>query len=110
MDADLKARWVAALRSGKYKQTTDGYLAIGSEDDDGTFAYCCLGVLCEILAPGGNWNELRDEQSEVLSIPACDRLGIPRTLMRELTARNDGEGGYDSHPFDEIADVIEERL
>lgn len=40
MDADLKARWVTALRSGEYAQ------AKGSlRRKDG---YCCLGVLCDL--------------------------------------------------------------
>ena len=37
-------QWVAALRSGKYKQGT-GQLRF---DDK----YCCLGVLCAIAPPG----------------------------------------------------------
>lgn len=37
--------WVAALESGEYKQT-EGTLKRDLED--GTFGYCCLGVLCEI--------------------------------------------------------------
>jgi hypothetical protein len=40
MDADVKAKWLEALRSGKYTQTRS-YL----KDSRG---YCCLGVLCEI--------------------------------------------------------------
>lgn len=42
MNADLKAKWVAALRSGDYKQT-EGLLF-----RDG--AFCCLGVLCDVAA------------------------------------------------------------
>lgn len=40
MDAEIKRQWVAALRSGRYPQTT-GYL----RDENG---FCCLGVLCDI--------------------------------------------------------------
>jgi hypothetical protein len=40
MDAEIKSRWITALRSGDYEQT-HRRLA----DRDG---YCCLGVLCEI--------------------------------------------------------------
>jgi len=42
MNAEVKAKWVAALRSGKYKQ---GQRALHNRDDD---TYCCLGVLCEL--------------------------------------------------------------
>jgi hypothetical protein len=61
MDAELKAKWVAALRSGSYKQT-HGQLV---KHD----AYCCLGVWCvingytvdedgELKAPDGSDNSL----------------------------------------------------
>lgn len=41
MDANLKSRWIEALRSGKYEQGS-GQL----KDHSGN--YCCLGVLCAI--------------------------------------------------------------
>ena len=41
MNADVKTKWVAALRSGDYRQ---GRMALHGEDD----TFCCLGVLCEI--------------------------------------------------------------
>lgn len=40
MDPKLKAEWVAALRSGKYQQTS------GILESNGN--YCCLGVLCRV--------------------------------------------------------------
>jgi hypothetical protein len=42
MKAKYKKKWLAALRDGEYEQTA-GRLA----DDDG---YCCLGVLCDVVA------------------------------------------------------------
>jgi hypothetical protein len=42
MKADIKTKWVAALLSNKYEQTT-GALR------DGT-GYCCLGVLCDLYS------------------------------------------------------------
>ena len=41
MNPDVKARWVAALRSGEYGQC-QGRLA------DGKGGYCCLGVLAKV--------------------------------------------------------------
>jgi hypothetical protein len=41
MNQKIKAEWVAALRSGQYKQ---GEGALRDKKDH----YCCLGVLCEI--------------------------------------------------------------
>ena len=40
MDAKLKADWIAALRSGEFKQTRGRMF-----DGEG---YCCLGVLCKV--------------------------------------------------------------
>jgi hypothetical protein len=42
MKADIKQKWVAALLSNQYEQTT-GALR------DGT-GYCCLGVLCDLYS------------------------------------------------------------
>lgn len=43
-------KWIDALRSGKYTQTTG---MLGEINDNGTRSYCCLGVLCEIAAQEG---------------------------------------------------------
>ena len=46
LDKKLKAKWVRALRSGKYKQGT-GELRVNA-DARKDEKFCCLGVLCEI--------------------------------------------------------------
>lgn len=43
MDQEIKARWVAALRSGRYPQT---WGALRTSE-----GYCCLGVLCDVRDP-----------------------------------------------------------
>jgi hypothetical protein len=40
MNSEVKAKWIAALRSGEYQQ---GRLALRINN-----AYCCLGVLCDL--------------------------------------------------------------
>lgn len=47
MDAQVKAKWIAALKSGNYKQGK-GVLA-----DPKRGEHCCLGVLCELAAAEG---------------------------------------------------------
>lgn len=47
MDQKYKAKWVNALRSGKF---TQGKSVLHNLDDD---SYCCLGVLCHILEADG---------------------------------------------------------
>lgn len=45
LDPEVKAKWVEALRSGKYKQ---GRYNLHYKD-----TYCCLGVLCEVAVQEG---------------------------------------------------------
>jgi hypothetical protein len=49
MKPEIKARWLAALRSGDYRQSQYRL----REGD----AYCCLGVLCDLVRRevGGEW-------------------------------------------------------
>lgn len=53
MKAEIKERWLLALESGDYKQST-GQLKRGDR-------FCCLGVLCDLHADetGGNWEHHR---------------------------------------------------
>lgn len=100
MNKELKAKWVAALRSGKYGQC-QGVL----RDFDG---YCCLGVLREIIAPRStdsddDWAALSHDMSEMAGLR---RYGIgPNNEQETLAAMND-----EGKSFDEIADYIEKHL
>jgi hypothetical protein len=47
MKKSIKKKWLKALRSGEYQQTT-GQLRQGSYD--GQTSFCCLGVLCNLHA------------------------------------------------------------
>ena len=86
MDKELKEKWVAALRSGDYGQTT-GCLVDGR-------GHCCLGVLCEVAGFGLHfWTEL------------LSRGGPPARTQRELALMNDN-----GKSFEQIADWIEENL
>jgi hypothetical protein len=56
MKDDVKTRWVAALRSGEYRQG-NGQLKQTHPDrstlDKIEYTHCCLGVLCEIAVEDG---------------------------------------------------------
>lgn len=49
MPPEVKAQWLAALRSGEFKQ---GQRALRAERD-GETRYCCLGVLCDLAVKNG---------------------------------------------------------
>jgi hypothetical protein len=92
MDANLKAKWVEALRSGKYKQTTEGFFKY-----EGRF--CCLGVLCVVAGQpalldndGGNWPFVDNE------------AGLDGISMLLATMNDEGSS------FPDIADWIEANI
>jgi hypothetical protein len=96
MDAQLKAKWVEALRSGKYPQTTN-YL----KDDDG---YCCLGVLCDVQ--GADFDAIKEEFGSLsLSHNPQKYLGQLGGGCTTLAQMNDN-----GKSFSEIADYIERIL
>ena len=50
MNPEVKADWVAALRSGEFEQNQYGALSI---EIDGKVKHCCLGVLCVLSVREG---------------------------------------------------------
>jgi hypothetical protein len=56
---EIKRKWLAALRSGEFKQGQ------GALYRDGL--YCCLGVLCEVVAKeqGYDFDEFANEEQEM---------------------------------------------
>lgn len=102
MDAELKAKWITALRSGEYKQAR-GWLR---RDD----AFCCLGVLCDISGRGewrGNqFNFPDDHRLGGLPVRWAKEIGVGQSAEAKLAAMNDARGAS----FCEIADWIEANL
>jgi len=104
MKSDVKKKWIDALRSGDYKQTTH-VLRKGN-------SYCCLGVLCDVM--DCKWE--KDTECYVAHYDNDSEYSIlPNTVMKEVHIHTDEEikltnmndSGAD---FDEIADWIEENL
>jgi hypothetical protein len=111
----VKALWLAALRSGKFKQGKRR-LRIGDQ-------HCCLGVLCEIAVEEGIVERVQDsftemyayrgkgsgyEESSILPFPVAEWAGLgvnPRAGEEVLAALNDR-----GVTFAAIADIIERDL
>lgn len=103
MDKDIRDKWVAALRSGKYAQTTEVLHCAGS--------FCCLGVLLDING-SGTWlddvyqfNDF-DKDCEGDLCAYGDDIGVTVQDQCNLVRMNDDE----KRPFPEIADWIERNL
>ena len=109
MNARVKARWLKALRSGRYKQAT-GALRVG----DG---YCCLGVLCDLARKSqvGEWEyteEFDGESGELppsvvawAGLPGPDPEVMDKRHPRTLSDLNDRGAN-----FERIAALIEKGL
>lgn len=104
MDAGLKTKWVAALRSGKYEQ---GQKRLRSDDDK----YCCLGVLCDVINPNV-WRR-HEFTNEFMWGDSCNTVFFYTKELKELKL-NDSDQAYfmglndqEKHSFSEIADYIE---
>ncbi len=98
MDKAKKAKWIEALKSGKFRQ---GIGRLRMPDYNGKILvskYCCLGVGVEIgiFEPAGSSNQKK------IYIRNDD---LPRSIQNDLAQRNDS--GSD---FNEIADYIERTL
>lgn len=122
MDPELKARWIAALRSGDY---TRGVGGLGHADGAAQKRYCCLGVLCDVekecLAAAGVevwWesNTLHVGGFAGISYPsplACQVLGLSNAFWHLTIVTQDGTNPSLDHlndngfTFDQIADIID---
>ena len=118
MDQDIKRRWLEALRSGKYAQNKG---SLRQARPDGTFGFCCLGVLCDVVMPeawdsdaspyhnacgGGYPSEEIRRVAELGDVdPAIKGVEISGQPQVTLSILNDA--GYS---FEAIADLIEVEL
>jgi hypothetical protein len=75
MKRSVLDRWLEALRSDDYLQTTD-YL--GRETDEGSRSHCCLGVLCDLAAKEGAVDlEVRTDGSGFKFLYYGDTVTLP---------------------------------
>lgn len=120
MNKRVKKLWIAALRSGKYRKTTQ---RLRRKQGDGEFGYCCLGVLSELFRQehprSGEWLEestfrstRNTADSSETTLPRCVQKwsGVPDAnpdvgRMMNLARLNDS-----GKSFDHIADRIEKYL
>ena len=108
MKKEIKTRWLAALRSGQYKQTrntlTDGK------------RFCCLGVLCNLHAieTGRTWQETSDAITY-----GFQHLTLPPSVMEwaELDSKSPvvgnrklSEANDQGMSFKKIAELIDAHL
>lgn len=114
MNREIKEKWVAALRSGEYKQ------GMGQLRDSSDSRFCCLGVLTDLYIKEtgqGKWdsnffrsgnkdgNLFSGFTPEPVRVWAGLRDRNPQVDATNLATLNDG-----GCTFNQIADKIEEYL
>jgi hypothetical protein len=111
MNPEIKANWLEALRSGKYRQGRSRLKSIGGD------RFCCLGVLVQVQKSDVDWKshaafsgpDTDDFHSELQSrsyAPADFSAGLDYQNQRDLAYMNDSKG----MTFGEIADFIEQNF
>lgn len=135
MNRQERDEWVAALRSGEWKQG-HGYMGI---DAEGEMQYCCLGVKAELDIAAGRhgisrsgWNTTGDGtvtqcyflpiashlSSAVSTMPplqfAREEWGFTNDMLDTLVKMNDGfvliGEEIPRHSFHQIAQWIEDNV
>lgn len=107
MNPEVKTKWVAALRSGDYRQ---GRGTLRSSADE----YCCLGVLCDLAVKDGILDQpdrgpYRGSPWSYGGNSGYPPVGVDYWVgaLRMGTLVDMNDTGV---PFSEIADYIEANL
>lgn len=102
MNPEVKNKWISALLSGHYAQTTGKLECIDTFFDTGevTKSYCCLGVLREIVDPEHKIEETDNNVTNQTSFGISQ--GLTQEHLSVLMDLND-----DQHfDFQQIARVV----
>lgn len=113
MNAEIKAKWIEALRSGNYKQGQNKL----RDTRDNTF--CCLGVLCDLYTKENNAMWQINSGCNTRYMLFNEDAGLPEPIQK-WSGINSGLGSYGDRslasdndnykPFNEIADIIEKHF
>lgn len=111
MNKEIKEKWVAALRSGKYRQ---GKKVLNHYNE----SFCCLGVLCELAIEENITQKYDDLGITYGKLADIFYPPLEVCVWAGLFARNPEINGYRlasyndelNKNFIEIADLIEKHL
>lgn len=115
MNSQIKQKWIDALKSGEYQQTSNN---LRTEQ-----GYCCLGVLCDLYAKEKSdddvrWSQYYDEyvflgEDSILPGEVREWAGLSDN---DVFYTDDGEGVYLAYlndsgtNFEQLAQIIEENI
>ena len=99
MNKELKDKWIAALRSGKYKQAKKR-LRTGED------SFCCLGVLCDVVQPA-SWH--RGGNAGVVSF-GFGEMGLATTALPDPLAKKMGMGSAGHFRVASLPEELQDRV
>lgn len=109
MKRDIAEKWIAELRSGKWKQ---GKYSLSLNDK-----FCCLGVLCELAVKENVCEKVNrerdvvyDEEDVSLPLSVTKWAGIKNSVAYCAGSRSLIEENDSGKSFLEIADIIEANI
>jgi len=117
MNKENLSKWIAALRSGKYKQGVGALKYPETSDVNGPCLHCAVGVACEVMNPNGFYlkeSEKSDDgviiEVKVFYFKSLDALpewlGVLAFSIGIIERLND----ENRFTFNEIADYLEVLL
>lgn len=111
MKADIHAKWIDELRSGKYVQGRGDLHYIGYvRSEDGTpepsnEKFCCLGILCKMAADAGAI-EAEDGASVVRYGVEGESTYLPDEVVEWAGLKYEGERAYANSQVEEARGVL----
>lgn len=117
----FKAKWIKALKSGKYKQG-EGQLC--NSDAFGNESFCCIGVACRLQHPRFEQTAGLVSKKNYDYVGSVENNKIPKILkgshvtldsdfnpvVKKLVSMNDGVNGETKKTFTQIANWIAKNL
>ena len=113
MNQTIKQRWIEALRSGEYEQTTK---TLHNED-----GFCCLGVLCDLYSKEHDLKWMSDPHNHAYKMAGSTQV-LPQFVTEWAGLKDDNpyvcfkdevkpiaEVNDKGATFTEIAQLIEEQ-
>lgn len=115
MNPKIKAQYIEALR-GHYTQT---YGVLMARQPDGSFCYCALGVLCDVISPDG-WEDtglvMYEGTGMIYQTLNCCTTVLPTELRLHAGLSVEEESylldlnDHEKLTFAQIADCVESNL
>lgn len=110
----MQRRFIAALRSGQYNQTSSRLVRFGEKiaGEEGDF-FCALGVACDVIGlkcdNDGHYHYNRDHCSASMPDGSYHKLHLASSMGDSVSGKSKSITGLNDsgQSFEQIADILE---